>query len=115
MQMSFGDNEHTTIPDTAEAVVEMMETSGGRNIQPFTVRSASPITASDAVGVTRMGHNPKKSKLNQFQQSHDIPNLLVQGRSGFTSSACQNSTLTIIALRVRFCDHLMQEMKHGSV
>jgi glucoside 3-dehydrogenase (cytochrome c) catalytic subunit len=115
IHMSFGENEHAMIPDMAEAAVEMMEAASGRNIQPFMVPDRQPGYGIHEVGIARMGHNPKKSVLNQFQQCHDIPNLLVLDGSGFTSSACQNPTLTIMALCVRCCDHLMQEMKRGNV
>ena len=50
-----------------------------------------------------------------FQQAHDIKNLFVMDGSGFTSSACQNPTLTIMALAVRSCDYLMGEMKKRNV
>ena len=33
--------------------------------------------------------------------------------SGFTSSACQNPTLTIMALAVRSTDYLREEMRRG--
>jgi choline dehydrogenase-like flavoprotein len=55
----------------------------------------------------------KTSVLNQFQQTHDIPNLFVMDASRFPSSACQNPTLTIMALAVRSCDYVLEEMKKG--
>jgi len=53
--------------------------------------------------------------LNEFQQSHDIKNLFVLDGAGFTSTACQNPTLTIMALCVRSCDHMMAELKRGDI
>ena len=35
--------------------------------------------------------------------------------AGFTSTACQNPTLTIMALRVRSCDYLLTEMRQGNI
>ena len=67
------------------------------------------------VGVARMGADPKKSVLNAFQQTHDVRNLFVMDGSGFTSSACQNPTLTIMALTVRSTDYLLGEMKRGNL
>ena len=61
------------------------------------------------------GTDPRTSVLNQFQQSHDIGNLFVMDGAGFASSACQNPTLTIMALAVRSCDYLLGEMKRGNV
>ena len=115
IHMTFGDNEHAMIPDMAEAAVEMMEASGAKNIRPFTVPDRMPGMGIHEVGVARMGAGPKKSVLNQFQQTHDVKNLFVMDGSGFTSSACQNPTLTIMALCVRSCDYLMGEMKRGNV
>ena len=67
------------------------------------------------VGVARMGDDPKTSILNQFQQTHDVKNLFVMDGSGFPSSACQNPTLTIMALAVRSCDYLLDQMKRGDL
>jgi len=67
-------------------------------LPPFAVHDREPGRGIHEVGIARMANDPKKSVLNQFQQSHDIKNLFVTDGSGFTSSACQNPTLTIMAL-----------------
>jgi len=67
------------------------------------------------MGTARMGRDPKSSVLNEFLQTHDIANLYVMDASSFVSGGCQNPTLTLMALAVRGCDHLMQEMKRGSI
>ena len=41
--------------------------------------------------------------------------LYVMDASSFVSGGCQNPTLTIMALAVRGCDHLMAEMKRGNI
>ena len=46
---------------------------------------------------------------------HDVKNLFVMDALGFPSSACQNPTLTIMALAVRSCDFLMEQMKQGTL
>ena len=45
-----------------------------------------------------MGNDPKKSVVNQFQQSHDVKNLFVVDGSTHVSASCQNPTWTIMAL-----------------
>ena len=62
-----------------------------------------------------MGRDRKTSVLDQFQQAHDIRNLFVMDASGFPSSGCQNPTLTIMALAVRSCDYLLEEMRRGEL
>ena len=115
VHMAWGENERAMIPDMAESAAEMMEAAGAKNIQPFAVPDRVPGSGIHEVGVARMGRDPKTSVLNQYQQSHDVRNLFVMDGSGFTSGACQNPTLTIMALAVRSTDYLLGEMKRGSL
>jgi glucoside 3-dehydrogenase (cytochrome c) catalytic subunit len=115
IHMTYGENEKAMIQDMADSAGEMMEAAGAKNIRPFTVPDRVPGFAIHEVGVARMGADPKKSILNQFQQTHDVKNLFVMDGAGFTSTACQNPTLTIMALAVRSCDYLMKEMKSGNI
>jgi glucoside 3-dehydrogenase (cytochrome c) catalytic subunit len=115
IHMDWGENEKKMIPDMAESAAEMMDAAGATNIRPYAVPNRVPGYGIHEVGVARMGKDPKKSVLNQFQQSHDVSNLFVMDGSCFTSSACQNPTLTIMALAVRSTDYLMGEMKRGNL
>jgi choline dehydrogenase-like flavoprotein len=115
IQMTWSENEHAMIDDMARSGAEMLEAAGGRGVKPFTVHDRECGRGIHEVGVARMGSDPRRSVLDGFQRSHDVRNLFVMDGSGFTSSACQNPTLTIMALAVRGCDHLMQEMKKGSI
>ncbi|HZA36696.1 MAG TPA: GMC family oxidoreductase [Vicinamibacterales bacterium] len=113
--MSWGENELKMIPNMALTASEMMEAAGAKNIRPFTVLDRIPGYGIHEMGVARMGADPKTSVLNQFCQSHDIKNLFVMDASAFVSGGCQNPTLTIMALAVRSCDYLMDEMKKGNL
>ena len=62
-----------------------------------------------------MGNDPKTSVLNKFNQTHDVRNLFVMDGAAFVSIACQNPTLTMMALTVRACDYLVDEAKKGSL
>ncbi len=114
IHMSDGENEKAMIKDIAESAGEMLEAAGAKNIRTRANPSA-PRWAVHEAGVARMGSDPKKSVLDQFQQTHDIKNLFVMDASGFTSNPCQNPTLTIMALCVRSCDHLMDEMRRSNI
>ena len=115
ISMSWGENEKAMIPDMAVTATTMLEAAGAKNIQPFTVLDRIPGYGIHEMGTARMGRDPKTSVLNQFLQTHDIGNLYVMDASSFVSGGCQNPTLTIMALAVRGCDHLMEEMKRGTV
>ena len=113
--MTWGENEKQMIPDMAVTATQMMEAAGAKNIQPFTVLDRIPGYGIHEMGTARMGNDRKTSVLNQDLQTHDINNLYVMDASSFVSGGCQNPTLTIMALAVRGCDHLMAEMKKGNI
>src|SRR2546427_12132782 len=113
--MKLRENEHAIIDDMAETAGEMVEAAGAKNIQPFKVHNREPGRGIHEVGIARMGNDPKKSVLNQFQQTHDIKNLFVMDGAEFTSSACQNPTLTIMALFVRSSVYLLVQMSSCAV
>jgi choline dehydrogenase-like flavoprotein len=112
IHMSDGENERAMIQDMGDSAGEMLEAAGAKNISTYAHPSA-PRWALHEAGIARMGADPKKSVLNQFQQTHDVKNLFVMDASGFTSNPCQNPTLTIMALCVRSCDYLMTELKRS--
>lgn len=64
-------------------------------------------------GGARMGDDPKGSVLNAHNQSWDVPNLYVTDASAFASSGVTGTTLTIMALTVRACRHLVAAKRAG--
>jgi choline dehydrogenase-like flavoprotein len=115
IKMVWSENEHAMIDDMAVTAAEMLEAAGARNVKPFAHHDREPGRGIHEVGVARMGKDPRKSVLNPFQQTHDVKNLFVMDGAGFTSSACQNPTLTIMALCVRSCDNLLEQMRRGDL
>lgn len=111
IHMTWRENERAIRRDMAVAAAEMLEGLGGQRIVVRLPDERPPGYGIHEVGIARMGTDPKTSVLNQFQQTHDIGNLLVTDGSGFPSIACQNPTLTIMALTVRSCDHLLESLK----
>jgi len=101
--------------DMAVAGAEMLEAAGAVGVGSYVQPNPVPGWGIHEVGIARMGDDPKTSVLTQFCRTHDIDNLYVMDGSAFVSIACQNPTLTIMALTVRACDYLMQEMKAGNV
>jgi choline dehydrogenase-like flavoprotein len=114
IHMSDGENERAMIQDMGDSAGEMLEAAGAKNIRTYAHPSA-PRWALHEAGIARMGTDPNKSVLNQFQQTHDVKNLFVMDASGFTSNPCQNPTLTIMSLAVRSCDYLMSELKRDAL
>jgi choline dehydrogenase-like flavoprotein len=114
ISMAHGSNEAALMRDAGVTAAEMLEAAGAKHIR---VRTGveMPGMAIHEVGTARMGNDPKKSVLNAFCQTHDVPNLVVADGSGFVSSACQNPTLTMMAITVRASDHLIERFKRNEV
>jgi len=110
----FGDNERKMAVDMAESAKEMFEEAGIEIIGMD--RELLPQGWSiHELGTARMGADPKKSVLNQFQQSHDVKNLFVVDGSSHLSASNQNPTWTIMALCWRSCDYLADQFKKGAL
>lgn len=65
-------------------------------------------------GGVRMGQTPDRSVLNGWNRSWDIPNLLVTDASAFPTSGVAGTTLTIMALTIRACRRLAQDLRAGT-
>jgi choline dehydrogenase-like flavoprotein len=100
--------------DAGAMGAEMLEAAGAKDIR---VQAAveMPGMAIHELGTARMGNDPKKSVLNAFNQAHDVKNLFVMDGASFVSSACQNPTLTMMAVTVRACTHLIDRFRKSEV
>jgi choline dehydrogenase-like flavoprotein len=114
ISMAFGDNEKRMITDAADTAVEMLEAAGAEDVERKEEISL-PGLGIHEVGTARMGDDPKTSVLNRWQQSHDVANLFVMDGAAYPSSACQNPTLTIMALAARACDRLVDDYRRAAI
>ena len=114
ISMTHGDNEKAMHEDAAAAAAEMLEAAGAKAIK-VSSKLAEPGMAIHELGTARMGNDPKTSVTNAFCQLHDVNNVFAMDGACFVSSACQNPTLTMMAITVRACDHLLERFKRGEV
>jgi len=63
------------------------------------------------MGTARMGHDPKTSVLNKWNQVWDAPNVFVTDGSFMVSTACVNPSLSYMAFTARAADHAVHELK----
>lgn len=96
----FGDNERAMAEAIAEDGIEMLAAAGVVDIRAQTTL-APPGTGIHEMGTARMGRDPATSVLNGYNQAHAVPNLFVTDGACMTSSACQNPSLTYMALSAR--------------
>ncbi len=59
------------------------------------------------LGTARMGNDPATSVVDEWNRSHDVPNLYVVDGSCFVTSGGVNPTSTICALALRAADHMV--------
>ena len=113
------ENEYAMRKDMVEGVEEMLVNAGVKDV---TVRDryleegyGAPGLGIHEMGTARMGDDPQSSVLNKWNQAHDVPNLFVTDGSCMTSSACQNPSITYMALTARAVDYAVSEMKNGNL
>jgi len=66
-------------------------------------------------GGCRMGKDPSNSVVNEFCQSHDIPNLFICDASVFVTSGACNPTETIMAIAARTAEHIAEQKYKGQL
>lgn len=110
----FKENEITMRKDMMATAAEMFEASGFKNVQTFDHNAHMGLGIHE-MGTARMGKDPKTSVLNKWNQVHEAPNVFVTDGAAMTSSACQNPSLTYMALTARAANHAVEELKKGNL
>jgi choline dehydrogenase-like flavoprotein len=98
--------------DMADQAVAMLEAAGAVGVNALRDLHVGG-TAIHEMGTARMGRDPRTSVLNAHNQCHDVPNLFVTDGSAMASSACQNPSLTYMALTARAAAFAAQELPRG--
>ncbi len=106
----FKENEMKMRKDMGADAAEMLETAGLTNVRIYD-DIGGPGLGIHEMGTARMGKDPKTSVLNKWNQVHACKNVFVTDGACMTSAACQNPSLTYMALTARAADYAVQEMK----
>jgi choline dehydrogenase-like flavoprotein len=106
----FGTNETAMLTDILNSGSEMMERAGFINIQQTDSHQA-PGLGIHEMGTARMGRDAETSVLNAHNQVWGVPNVFVTDGACMTSGACQNPSLTYMALTARAADYAVNELK----
>jgi choline dehydrogenase-like flavoprotein len=100
--------------DMISDMAEMLEQAGAKMVKTFDYESY-PGMAIHEMGTARMGRDAKTSVLNAHNQLWDAPNVFVTDGSCMTSSACQNPSLTYMALTARAVDFAVNELNRRNL
>ena len=109
-----GENEMAMRKDMASDMAEMLQAAGAKDVATFD-SEYFPGGGIHEMGTARMGRSPKDSVLNAYNQVWDAKNVFVTDGSCMTSSACQNPSLTYMALTARAAAHAVDELKRRNL
>ena len=137
IRCKIGEQDQVTLKEQVNVIVETIERAGGRidyvgsplglvekgrgaypDADPFSrfvfrkmfARTMVMGAAIHEAGGARMGDDARTSVLDGWNQSWDLPNLLVTDASAFAGSGVSGTTLTIMAMTVRACRRLASRL-----
>jgi len=108
------DNEIKMRKDMMQDAKDMLEAAGLKNVKTYDNGYTLGMGIHE-MGTARMGHDPKTSVLNKFNQVWDATNVFVTDGAAMTSAACQNPSLTYMAMTARAVDYAVTELKKGNI
>lgn len=111
---AWSDNERKLLHDMSVSAAEMLEAAGARDIEPFVENNPPGLTIHE-MGTARMGRDPSTSVLNAHNQCHDVANVFVTDGACMASSACQNPSITYMALTARAAAYAVERMRRGEL
>lgn len=106
----YKQNEKTMVQDMINSGVEMLEKLDFKNIEGIEDTRNIGLNIHE-MGTARMGRDPKTSVLNGNNQVWGAENVFVTDGACMTSSACQNPSITYMALTARAADYAVKELK----
>lgn len=114
MDAIIRDNELKMRKDIIFELKAMFEASGVKNVTTYDQGHAIGHGIHE-MGTARMGNDAKTSVLNANNQVWDAKNVFVTDGAAMTSSACQNPSLTYMALTARAANFAFDELKKGNI
>ena len=112
IDLDYDENDKKMMKDFSEQFTEMYEKAGFTNIKTHDTNQAPGLDIHEMGGV-RMGHDPKTSLLNKWNQLHNCKNVYITDGACMTSTGTQNPSLTYMALTARAVDHAIKDSKKG--
>ncbi len=110
MDAELKENELKMRKDMVSEMRAMLEAVGAKNINSWDNGHAMGHGIHE-MGTARMGKDPKTSVLNGNNQVWDCKNVFVTDGAFMASSACQNPSLTYMAMTARAADFAASELK----
>jgi choline dehydrogenase-like flavoprotein len=111
----FRENEKKLGEDAMNSAAEILEMGGLKNVTTYD-RGKIPGSCIHETGTARMGHDPRTSVLNKWNQMHEVKNVFITDGSSVCSSSCiPGPSVTYMALTARAVDYAVKEMRNGNL
>ncbi|MEA1672040.1 GMC family oxidoreductase [Nitrospirillum sp. BR 11163] len=114
IDFTHGENERKALADAGREASAMLTAAGGKVVLSLD-RPGVGGSAIHEMGGAMMGNDPRASVTNRWNQLHDVPNVFVSDGAAMASSACQNPSLTYMALTARACDNAVRLLRAGEI
>ncbi len=110
----FRENELNMREDMKNDAAEMLEAAGFKDVTTYDQETGMGLGIHE-MGTARMGRDPQTSVLNEWNQVHACKNVFVTDGACMTSSACQNPSLTYMALTARAANYAVEELNRQNI
>lgn len=114
IDFEFKANELKMLEDILATGGEMLENAGFVDVEAYDTQQP-PGLGIHEMGTARMGRDPETSVLNAHNQIWGAKNVFVTDGACMTSNACQNPSLTYMALTARAADFAVSELKKQNI
>ena len=112
IRLQYGENERAALTDAGAEAEKMLTAMGGRAVFSFR-EMPTPGMSIHELGGARMGDDPAQAVLDRHNRAHEVRNLFVTDGAAMASAACQNPSLTYMALTARAAEFAVTELKAG--
>ncbi|MBI3569306.1 MAG: GMC family oxidoreductase [Gemmatimonadetes bacterium] len=114
IDVRWRDNEKAMDKDMSVAAAEMLTAAGCEDVRQHGSNNP-PGHCIHEMGGARMARTAQEGVLNGWNQAWDVKNLFVTDGACMASTACQNPSITYMALTSRAAAHAVGMMKRGEL
>jgi choline dehydrogenase-like flavoprotein len=114
IEVRWRDNERAMDKDMMTAMAEMLDAAGCTDIRQHGSDNP-PGHCIHEMGGARMSRGAGDGVVNRWNQAWDVKNLFLTDGSCMASCACQNPSITYMALTARATAHAVASIKRGEI
>jgi choline dehydrogenase-like flavoprotein len=107
--VKYDDNDEKMIKDWRTEAKAMLEAAGCHDVETHDNHQAPGLDIHE-MGGCRMGKDPKRSMLNEWNQLHACKNVFVTDGACMTSTGNQSPSILYMTLTARAVDHAAREL-----